>query len=255
MKINASTIVMLSLGAVALDVIPLAFLMARGAPDYTILWLLPVILFPLFAVAIVKRQSESGESNAHDLLAGACKRLGLSFFALGTFALVIISLTMFAQTIGKRIVEVHVDKLLLLLAGLSIPFVLGYLANRAKLLSAISLIGIVVAGLLFFDTTRILFSEHPPFPGYHFAQVILALCLGASGFDCLAKKTSMGRLQREGRSWQETPKPPAPNPLMTVFKFECPHCGQRIAAHPDEAGSAGVCQTCSNTFTVPAPSA
>ncbi len=38
-----------------------------------------------------------------------------------------------------------------------------------------------------------------------------------------------------------------------TFKFSCPHCGQRIAATSEDAGTEGICSTCQNTFTVPEP--
>lgn len=39
----------------------------------------------------------------------------------------------------------------------------------------------------------------------------------------------------------------------TVFKFECPACGQRISATPDLFGTDGNCPTCGQLFTVPTP--
>lgn len=35
------------------------------------------------------------------------------------------------------------------------------------------------------------------------------------------------------------------------FKFECPNCGQHIAAAPQDAGTVGTCPACSSQFTVP----
>jgi len=35
------------------------------------------------------------------------------------------------------------------------------------------------------------------------------------------------------------------------FKFECPHCGQRIAADEAEAGNSGACPTCMKPITIP----
>ena len=37
------------------------------------------------------------------------------------------------------------------------------------------------------------------------------------------------------------------------YKFECPHCGQRIAATVADAGSVGTCPNCQNQFMVPEP--
>ena len=37
------------------------------------------------------------------------------------------------------------------------------------------------------------------------------------------------------------------------FKFECPHCRQRIAATIADAGSVGTCPTCQKQFMVPEP--
>ena len=43
--------------------------------------------------------------------------------------------------------------------------------------------------------------------------------------------------------------------LSDEFKFECPNCGQRIAAPIQQAGTRGICPTCQTEFTVPHPSA
>jgi len=37
------------------------------------------------------------------------------------------------------------------------------------------------------------------------------------------------------------------------FKFECPHCGQRISAEDDQAGNSAICPTCKNQIAVPVP--
>lgn len=38
-----------------------------------------------------------------------------------------------------------------------------------------------------------------------------------------------------------------------IFKFECPHCGQRISSTIDMAGTHGVCPACEQAFTIPHP--
>lgn len=45
-------------------------------------------------------------------------------------------------------------------------------------------------------------------------------------------------------------KPPPRISLMN-YKFECPHCQQRISAGSEDVGSEAVCPTCSSTFIVP----
>ena len=39
--------------------------------------------------------------------------------------------------------------------------------------------------------------------------------------------------------------------MITEIKFECPHCGQRIAVESDAAGLSGECPTCQNSVTIP----
>lgn len=38
-----------------------------------------------------------------------------------------------------------------------------------------------------------------------------------------------------------------------TYKFECPHCQQRISADSEDTGSEAVCPTCASTFVVPPP--
>ena len=51
-----------------------------------------------------------------------------------------------------------------------------------------------------------------------------------------------------------TPPPqPAPPPDPTLFKFACPHCGQRLAVTTAEVGSVANCPNCETLLEVPAP--
>jgi hypothetical protein len=53
------------------------------------------------------------------------------------------------------------------------------------------------------------------------------------------------------------PPPPVPAPIPVpaaagIFKFPCPHCGQRISTTPDQVGTDANCPTCEGPFVVPA---
>ncbi len=51
-----------------------------------------------------------------------------------------------------------------------------------------------------------------------------------------------------------TPQPqPAPPPEPAVFKFACPHCGQRLAVTTAEVGTTANCPNCETLIEVPAP--
>ena len=51
-----------------------------------------------------------------------------------------------------------------------------------------------------------------------------------------------------------TPPPqPAPPPEPAVFKFACPHCGQRLAVTTAEVGTTANCPNCETPLEVPAP--
>jgi hypothetical protein len=50
------------------------------------------------------------------------------------------------------------------------------------------------------------------------------------------------------------PAPPPAAPEVTVFKFACPHCGQRIAVTTADIGSVANCPACAAPIEVPAPS-
>ena len=51
-----------------------------------------------------------------------------------------------------------------------------------------------------------------------------------------------------------TPPPqPAPPTEPAVFKFACPHCGQRLAVTTDDVGTAANCPNCEALLEVPAP--
>ena len=53
-----------------------------------------------------------------------------------------------------------------------------------------------------------------------------------------------------------TPPPqPAPPPEPAVFKFACPHCGQRLAVTTAEVGTTANCPNCEALIEVPAPPA
>ena len=53
-----------------------------------------------------------------------------------------------------------------------------------------------------------------------------------------------------------TPQPqPAPQPEPALFKFACPHCGQRLAVTTAEVGTAADCPNCGTPLVVPAPPA
>src|SRR4051794_31509460 len=39
---------------------------------------------------------------------------------------------------------------------------------------------------------------------------------------------------------------------MSIFKFACPSCQQRISASLEDAGTSGTCPRCGDEFTVPA---
>lgn len=46
---------------------------------------------------------------------------------------------------------------------------------------------------------------------------------------------------------------PPPESEITVFKFACPHCGQRLAVTMDEVGNAANCPNCAILLEVPSP--
>ena len=51
-----------------------------------------------------------------------------------------------------------------------------------------------------------------------------------------------------------TPPPqPTPPPEPAVFKFACPHCGQRLAVTTAEVGTTANCPNCETLLEVPAP--
>lgn len=51
-----------------------------------------------------------------------------------------------------------------------------------------------------------------------------------------------------------TPHPqPASQPVPAVFKFACPHCGQRLAVTTADVGTAANCPNCEALLEVPAP--
>ena len=39
--------------------------------------------------------------------------------------------------------------------------------------------------------------------------------------------------------------------MSTTFKFECPHCGQRISAVCEDSGTEALCPSCTKSITVP----
>ena len=49
------------------------------------------------------------------------------------------------------------------------------------------------------------------------------------------------------------PPPPAPPAEPVVFKFACPHCGQRLAVTTAEVGTVADCPNCATPIEVPAP--
>ena len=51
------------------------------------------------------------------------------------------------------------------------------------------------------------------------------------------------------------PRPPAPPPAPVLFKFACPHCGQRLAVTTAEVGTSANCPNCDTHLEVPAPPA
>jgi predicted RNA-binding Zn-ribbon protein involved in translation (DUF1610 family) len=62
----------------------------------------------------------------------------------------------------------------------------------------------------------------------------------------------VGKVLDRQRSLQ--PEPPPIPPAISVFKFPCPHCGQRISAAIHDAGTDGNCPRCNAAFVVPVPS-
>ena len=53
----------------------------------------------------------------------------------------------------------------------------------------------------------------------------------------------------------QPPPPSPPPPAPAVFKFACPHCGQRISTTADCIGTVGGCPACGNSLVVPEPEA
>lgn len=57
------------------------------------------------------------------------------------------------------------------------------------------------------------------------------------------------------KTHETPPLPPAPRPpVVTTFKFACPHCGQRLAVTTADIGTTANCPNCAAPIQVPAPS-
>jgi hypothetical protein len=84
---------------------------------------------------------------------------------------------------------------------------------------------------------------------YHFGETPDRFMIFVPGsFVALMAAIQVGRYLNRQPSL--LPQPPA---IGFVFKFPCPHCGQRISTTRDMVGTTVNCPSCQHPFIVPAP--
>jgi hypothetical protein len=94
---------------------------------------------------------------------------------------------------------------------------------------------------------------------YHTPPELWVVSLSAVALAFAVSGLLVWILGRAPRPKTEAPPPPAPEPSPTVisepsiFKFACPHCGQRLAVSTEQVGTTENCPNCAAPLTVPAP--